>query len=242
MRSPRAASRSTRSSPRGHPLDDVAERDPRRGRAGGPQGARRCVSRAGERAPRTGATVSTPAVEMRQASGADRRADRARSGRPRRWAGASDGCSSGRTGAGRRPSSRSRALDGSPRRVASSVLGRRPWGRADVRAIHPKISHTSHVLAERMPPGLDGPDRRADRASERPSSPWFQEFDEADERRAASAARTGRLRASRRAALRHLQPGRAAAGAPRPRALLRPGAADPRRAGLGARPAGAGDA
>ena len=48
------------------------------------------------------------------------------------------------------------ALAGARRQPSSGwveVLGA-ALGRADVRAIHPRISHTSHVLAERMPPGL----------------------------------------------------------------------------------------
>src|SRR5918994_5602819 len=58
-------------------------------------------------------------------------------------------------------------------------------GRGDVRALHPKISHTSHVLAERMPPGLSVQmvvltGKRA------VLSPWFQEFGKDDERRAAT--------------------------------------------------------
>jgi iron complex transport system ATP-binding protein len=58
-------------------------------------------------------------------------------------------------------------------------------GTADVRALHPRISHTSHVLAERMP--LDLSVRTVVLTGKRATlSPWFQEFDEADERRAAT--------------------------------------------------------
>ncbi len=58
-------------------------------------------------------------------------------------------------------------------------------GTADVRAVHPRISHTSHVLAERMPPDLSV--RTVVLTGKRATlSPWFQEFDEADERRAAT--------------------------------------------------------
>jgi iron complex transport system ATP-binding protein len=64
-----------------------------------------------------------------------------------------------------------------------AVLGA-ALGRADVRAIHPRISHTSHLLAERMPPGLLV--RTIVLTGKRGVlSPWFQEFDEADARRAA---------------------------------------------------------
>ena len=79
----------------------------------------------------------------------------------------------GLAGARRQPS------DG---RVA--VLGA-TLGSADVRAIHPRISHTSHVLAERLPPGLDV--RTVVLTGKRAIlSPWFQEFDANDQRRAAS--------------------------------------------------------
>jgi iron complex transport system ATP-binding protein len=58
-------------------------------------------------------------------------------------------------------------------------------GTADVRALHPRISHTSHILAERMPPDL--PVRTVVLTGKRATlSPWFQEFDDADERRAAT--------------------------------------------------------
>ncbi len=79
------------------------------------------------------------------------------------------------------------ALAGARRQPSSGrveVLGA-VLGRADVRAIHPRISHTSHVLAERMPPGLTV--RTLVLTGKRAAlSPWFQEFDEEDERRAAT--------------------------------------------------------
>ena len=78
------------------------------------------------------------------------------------------------------------ALAGARRQPSTghvSVLGA-VLGRADVRAIHPKISHTSHVLAERMSPGLTV--RTVVLTGKRSVlSPWFQEFDGQDERRAA---------------------------------------------------------
>ena len=112
-------------------------------------------------------------------------------------------------------------------------------GTADVRALHPRISHTSHVLAERMPPDLVGPDRGAHRQAGDPLAlvPGVRRCRRAPR---GDAARAGGLRTPRRAALRHRQPGRAATRAPRPRALLRPGAADPRRTRLGIGPARAG--
>ena len=79
------------------------------------------------------------------------------------------------------------ALAGARRQASAghvAVLGS-VIGRADVRAIHPKISHTSHVLAERLPPGLDV--RTVVLTGKRAVlSPWFQEFDQDDERRAAT--------------------------------------------------------
>lgn len=58
-------------------------------------------------------------------------------------------------------------------------------GSADIRGSHPRISHTSHVLAERMPPGM-----RAETVvltgKRAVLSPWFQAFDEEDRRRAAT--------------------------------------------------------
>jgi len=77
------------------------------------------------------------------------------------------------------------ALAGARRQPSSggvSVLGV-TLGTADVRALHPRISHTSHVLAERMPPDLTV--RTVVLTGKRATlSPWFQEFDDADERRA----------------------------------------------------------
>jgi iron complex transport system ATP-binding protein len=79
------------------------------------------------------------------------------------------------------------ALAGARRQPSAgrvAVLGV-PLGTADVRALHPRISHTSHVLAERMAPGLAV--RTVVLTGKRATlSPWFQEFDEADERRAAA--------------------------------------------------------
>lgn len=64
-----------------------------------------------------------------------------------------------------------------------TVLGA-PLGTADIRALHPRISHTSHLLAERTPPAL--PVRTVVLTGKRSVlSPWFQTFDEEDERRAA---------------------------------------------------------
>ncbi len=58
-------------------------------------------------------------------------------------------------------------------------------GTADVRALHPRISHTSHMLAERMPPDLSV--RTVVLTGKRATlSPWFQKFDAVDERRAAA--------------------------------------------------------
>jgi iron complex transport system ATP-binding protein len=79
------------------------------------------------------------------------------------------------------------ALAGARRQPSSgrvAVLGA-TLGSTDVRAIHPTISHTSHVLAERMPPGLTV--RTVVLTGKRAVlSPWFQDFDVEDERRAAT--------------------------------------------------------
>src|SRR5262245_32568706 len=65
-----------------------------------------------------------------------------------------------------------------------TVLGRR-LGATDVRTLHPRISHTSHVLSELMPTGLDV--RTVVLTGKRSSlAPWFQAYDDADERRAAT--------------------------------------------------------
>jgi iron complex transport system ATP-binding protein len=78
------------------------------------------------------------------------------------------------------------ALAGARRQPSAgrvTVLGA-TLGTADVRALHPRISHTSHLLAERAPPGL--PVRTVVLTGKRSVlSPWFQTFDEKDERRAA---------------------------------------------------------
>jgi iron complex transport system ATP-binding protein len=79
------------------------------------------------------------------------------------------------------------ALAGARRQPSSgrvTVLGA-TLGTADVRVLHPRISHTSHILAEGMSPDLSVLTvvLTGKRAS---LSPWFQVFDEADERRAAT--------------------------------------------------------
>lgn len=77
------------------------------------------------------------------------------------------------------------ALAGARRQPSAgrvTVLGV-PMGRADVRTLHPRISHTSHILAERMPRGL--PVRTVVLTGKRAVlSPWFQSFGAEDERRA----------------------------------------------------------
>ena len=77
------------------------------------------------------------------------------------------------------------SLAGARRQPSSgrvTVLGTR-IGREDVRAVHPKVSHTSHVLTELMPSGLSVETvvLTGKRAT---LSPWFQTFDEGDRRRA----------------------------------------------------------
>ncbi len=58
-------------------------------------------------------------------------------------------------------------------------------GSADVRGVHPRISHTSHVLAERMPAGMHV-ETVVLTGKRAVLSPWFQRFDEEDRRRAAT--------------------------------------------------------
>lgn len=65
-----------------------------------------------------------------------------------------------------------------------AVLGI-PLGSADVRGLHPRISHTSHVLAERMPAGMQV-ETVVLTGKRGVLSPWFQRFDEEDRRRAAT--------------------------------------------------------
>lgn len=78
------------------------------------------------------------------------------------------------------------SLAGARRQPSSgriTVLGT-TLGTADVRALHPRISHTSHALAEMMPADLSV--RTVVLTGKLATlSPWFQEFDEGDERRAA---------------------------------------------------------
>src|SRR5919106_4962 len=79
------------------------------------------------------------------------------------------------------------ALAGARRQPSAGrviVLGAE-MGRAAVRTWHPRISHTSHVLSERMPPGMTV--RTVVLTGKRAVlSPWFQDFDDEDERRAAA--------------------------------------------------------
>jgi iron complex transport system ATP-binding protein len=77
------------------------------------------------------------------------------------------------------------ALAGARRQASAgrvAVLGA-TLGTTDVRALHPRISHASHLLAERTPPGL--PVRTVVLTGKRSVvAPWFQTFDGEDERRA----------------------------------------------------------
>jgi iron complex transport system ATP-binding protein len=77
------------------------------------------------------------------------------------------------------------ALAGARRQPSSGtveVLGT-PLGRGDVRALHPRISHTSHVLAGMIDPTL--PVLTVVLTGKRSTlSPWFQRFGPDDERRA----------------------------------------------------------
>jgi iron complex transport system ATP-binding protein len=79
------------------------------------------------------------------------------------------------------------SLAGARRQPSSgrvAVLGA-TLGTGDVRTLHPRISHTSHVLAERMPTDLTV--RTVVLTGKRATlAPWFQRFDDADERRAAA--------------------------------------------------------
>jgi iron complex transport system ATP-binding protein len=61
-------------------------------------------------------------------------------------------------------------------------------GSVDIRAIHPRISHTSHILAERIPPGLTVLTVVLTGARG-VLSPWFIDFDEEDQARAAALLR-----------------------------------------------------
>jgi iron complex transport system ATP-binding protein len=79
------------------------------------------------------------------------------------------------------------ALAGGRRQPSSgrvAVLGR-SLGATDIRTLHRRISHTSHVLSELIPSGLDV--RTVVLTGKRSSLvPWFQTYDHADERRAAT--------------------------------------------------------
>lgn len=69
-----------------------------------------------------------------------------------------------------------------PSRGTVTVLGT-VLGRGDVRLLHPRISHTSHVLAEMIDPDL--PVLTVVLTGKRSTlSPWFQRFGPDDERRA----------------------------------------------------------
>ncbi len=183
-------------------------------------------------------TVSPAAVELRQASvRIDGRTVLGpvdlRVGRGERWVllGPNGG---GKTtllalaGARRQPSSG---------RVA--VLGA-TLGSADVRAIHPEDQPHEPRPGRADAARAGRPDRRADGEAGGPVAlvPGLRRGGRAPR---GGLARPGGLRPPRRAAVRHVQPGGTAAGPPRPRPVPGPGAADPRRAGLGAGSPGAGD-
>jgi len=63
-----------------------------------------------------------------------------------------------------------------------TVLGT-TFGRGDVRALHGRISHSSHVLAELMPPHLTA-ETVVLTGKRMTLSPWFERYDEEDHRRA----------------------------------------------------------
>lgn len=77
------------------------------------------------------------------------------------------------------------SLAGARRQPSSGVvrvLGVR-LGTADIRDLHPRVSHTSHVLTEKMPAGLtvEAVVLTGKRAT---LAPWFQTFEDADRGRA----------------------------------------------------------
>jgi iron complex transport system ATP-binding protein len=78
------------------------------------------------------------------------------------------------------------ALAGARRQASAgdvAVLGG-GLGRVDIRTIHPRISHTSHILAERIPPGLTVL-AVVLTGARGVLSPWFLDFDEGEHARAA---------------------------------------------------------
>jgi iron complex transport system ATP-binding protein len=77
------------------------------------------------------------------------------------------------------------SLAGARRQPSSgrvTVLGT-TFGRGDVRALHGRISHSSHVLAELMPPHLTA-ETIVLTGKRMTLSPWFERYDEEDRRHA----------------------------------------------------------
>jgi iron complex transport system ATP-binding protein len=62
-------------------------------------------------------------------------------------------------------------------------------GRSDIRALHGRISHSSHVLAELMPPDLLA-ETVVLTGKRMTLAPWFERYDEDDRRRAEHLLRT----------------------------------------------------
>ena len=69
-----------------------------------------------------------------------------------------------------------------PSKGRARVLGT-TLGRGDIRALHGRISHTSHVLAELMPPDLTA-ETVVLTGKRMTLSPWFQRYEDADRRHA----------------------------------------------------------
>ena len=116
-----------------------------------------------------------------------------------------------------------------PTSGSAYVLGER-LGAVDVFELRPRIGLASAALADRIPPAERVTDVVVS-AGYSVIGRWRESYGRRDTRRAARLLeRVGRRRAGR-AHLRHAEPGRAGAGADRPRADDRPRAAAARRAG-----------
>lgn len=74
-----------------------------------------------------------------------------------------------------------------PSEGRARVLGT-TLGRGDIRLVHPRVSHSSHVLAELMPPDLTA-EAVVLTGKWMTLSPWFERYDEDDQRRAVELLR-----------------------------------------------------
>ena len=170
--------------------------------------------------------------------GADRRPADPRAARPRRSARASSWVLLGPNGGGKTTALSLMGARRQPSAGTVEVLGER-LGATDVRALRPRIGHVSHRVADALRGRGHGPRHGPAPAGTRRSSRGGRRSTTTTWRAPHALLASIGCDDARRPAARDVLARRAPAGADRPGAVRRARAAPVRRAGRGARPAGA---